>query len=180
MSDVSSVYNSKKPSKKFVTTQIQWQNFTVKFSPPYKSKQGRSTWSVSPTHLFLKWSGLVKLNRSIPCCFSQNCLVTHPTHFFRLHRSSTLDLHFLSHNSYIKGNNWTRSAGFMDTLWVRLGITDDDLGHLGHYLGTTWGWSGHYYFGKTWQDLRTILSLRRHYIMTSSTEYNRVLHSIIE
>ena len=85
---------------------------------------------------------------------------TTTTHFFRSHGSSikTLDFHFLSHNSYIKGNHWTWSAGFMDTLWVRLGITDDDLGHLGHYLGTTWGWSGHYYFGKTWQDLRTILA----------------------
>merc|ERR1711973_469726 len=26
----------------------------------------------------------------------------HPTHFFRSHRSSTLDFHFLSHYSYIK------------------------------------------------------------------------------
>ena len=41
-------------------------------------------------------------------------LVTHhPTHFFRSHRSSTLDFHFLSHYSYIKaiklykGNQWT-------------------------------------------------------------------------
>ena len=43
-------------------------------------------------------------------------LVTHPTpptHFFRSHRSSTLDFHFLSHYSYIKaimlykGNHWT-------------------------------------------------------------------------
>ena len=33
---------------------------------------------------------------------------THPTtHFFRSHRSSTLDFHFLSHYSYIKGNHWT-------------------------------------------------------------------------
>ena len=37
----------------------------------------------------------------------------HPTHFFRSHRSSTLDFHFLSHYSYIKaiklykGNQWT-------------------------------------------------------------------------
>ena len=30
----------------------------------------------------------------------------HP-HFFRSHRSSTLDFHFLSHYSYIKGNHWT-------------------------------------------------------------------------
>ena len=37
-----------------------------------------------------------------------------PTHFFRSHRSSTLDFHFLSHYSYIKaielykGNHWTQ------------------------------------------------------------------------
>ena len=30
----------------------------------------------------------------------------HP-HFFRSHRSSTLDFHFLSHYGYIKGNHWT-------------------------------------------------------------------------
>ena len=29
------------------------------------------------------------------------------THFFRSHRSSTLDFHFLSHYSYINGNHWT-------------------------------------------------------------------------
>merc|ERR1711873_150783 len=55
-------------------------------------------------------------------------------HFFRSHRSSTLDFHFLSHYSYIKaimlykGNHWTQCAGIMDASWVRLGITDDDLG----------------------------------------------------
>ena len=87
-------------------------------------------------------------------------VIQHPTHFFRSHRSSSLDFHFLSHYSYIKAimlyksNHWTRCAGFMDASWVRLGITYDDLGtfwalpgdnlgmtwgHLGHYLGTTWG-----------------------------------------
>merc|ERR1711928_181231 len=55
------------------------------------------------------------------------------THFFRSHRSSTVDFHFLSHYSYIKaimlykGNHWTRCAGFMDASWVRLGITSDDM-----------------------------------------------------
>ena len=40
-------------------------------------------------------------------------VIQHPTHFFRSHRSSTLDFHFLSHYSYIKaiklykGNYWT-------------------------------------------------------------------------
>ena len=54
-----------------------------------------------------------------------------------------------------KGNHWTRCAGFMDASWVRLGITNDDLGTSwalpGDNLGMTWGWLGHY-FGKTWQD----------------------------
>ena len=77
-------------------------------------------------------------------------LVTHhPTHFFRSQRSSTLDLHFLSHYSNIKtimlykGNHWTRCAGFMVASWVRLGITNDDLGTSwalpGDNLGMTWG-----------------------------------------
>merc|ERR1712013_961638 len=75
-------------------------------------------------------------------------LVQHP-HFSRSHRSSTLDFHFLSHYSYIKaimlykGNLWTRCAGFMDASWVRLGITNDDLGSSwalpGDNLGMTWG-----------------------------------------
>merc|ERR1712004_635049 len=72
-----------------------------------------------------------------------------PTHFFRSHRSSTLDFHFLSHESYIKaimiykGNHWTRCAGFMDPSWVRLGINNDDLGTSWALprdnLGMTWG-----------------------------------------
>merc|ERR1712163_60736 len=78
-------------------------------------------------------------------------LLTHPTttHFFRSHRSSTLDFHFLIHYSYIKaiilykGTHWTRCAGFMDASWVRLGITNDDLGSSwalpGDNLGMTWG-----------------------------------------
>merc|ERR1712004_769540 len=75
----------------------------------------------------------------------------HP-HFFRSHRSSTLDFHFLSHYSYIKaimlhkGNHWTRCAGFMDASWVRLGITNDDLRTSwalpGDNFGMTWAYSG--------------------------------------
>ena len=67
---------------------------------------------------------------------------TPPPHFFRSHRSSTLDFHFLSHYSYIKaiklykGNHWTRSAGFMDTLWVRLGIIALETTYLS---SLTWG-----------------------------------------
>ena len=78
-------------------------------------------------------------------------LLTHQQHptFFRSHRSSTLDFHFLSHYSYItaimlyKGNHWTRYAGFMVPSWVRLGITNDDLGTSwalpGENLEMTWG-----------------------------------------
>merc|ERR1711873_365413 len=87
------------------------------------------------------------------------------THFFRSHRSSTLDFHFLSHYSYIKaimlykGNPWTPCAGFMDASRVRLGITNDDLGTSwalpGDNLGMTWGLLGHY-FDKTWQDSGTL------------------------
>ena len=72
-----------------------------------------------------------------------------PTHFFRSHRSSTLDFHFLSHYSYkkiimlYKGNHWTGCAGFMDASWVRLGITNADLGTswalTGDNLGMSWG-----------------------------------------
>merc|ERR1711872_928689 len=76
-------------------------------------------------------------------------LVTqHHPHFFKSHRSSKLDFHFLSHYSYIKaimlykGNHWTRCAGFMDASWVQLGITNDDLGTSwalpGDDLGMTW------------------------------------------
>ena len=87
----------------------------------------------SPTRAFFVSS--VRSSYSHP-----DLLVTHPPHFFRSHRSSTLDFHFLSHYSYIKairlykGNHWTRCAGFMDASWVRLGINNDDLGILLHTL----------------------------------------------
>merc|ERR1712067_112442 len=51
-------------------------------------------------------------------------LLTHPTppHFFKSQRSSTLDFHFLSHNSYIKaimlykGKTWQDSGILWNTL----------------------------------------------------------------
>merc|ERR1711978_819079 len=49
-------------------------------------------------------------------------LIQHPTHFFRSHQSSTLDLHFLSHYSYIKaimlykGTTWQDSGILWNTL----------------------------------------------------------------
>ena len=64
----------------------------------------------------------------------------------------------------------------MDTLRARLGITDDDLGHLGHYLGTTWGWLGDD-FGTTLTNLgKTCGHLWP--ILQGITEYYRVLKSI--
>merc|ERR1712122_86322 len=49
-------------------------------------------------------------------------LLIHPPHFFRSHRSSTLDFHFLSHYSYIKammlykGKTWQDSGILWQTL----------------------------------------------------------------
>merc|ERR1712092_17173 len=72
-------------------------------------------------------------------------------HFFRSHRSSTLDFHFLSHYSYIK------AITGLDLLasWIPYGFGWASLmttwGHLGHYLGTT----GHTlaYSGILWHTL---------------------------
>ena len=49
---------------------------------------------------------------------------------------------------------------------------------LGHYLGTTWGWLGHY-FVKTWQDLWTPLDNFGR-VLQSKTEQNRVKQSKTE
>ena len=76
---------------------------------------------------------------------------TTPPYFFRSHRSSILDFHFLSRYSYIKGNHWTHLLAKCIPYgldWASLMTT---WGLLGHYLGKTWGWLGQY-FGKTWQD----------------------------
>ena len=68
-----------------------------------------------------------------------------PPHFFRSHRSSTLDFHFLSHYSYIKAIMLYKSITGLDVLasWMPHGFDWASLmmtwGHLGHYLGTTWG-----------------------------------------
>ena len=80
---------------------------------------------------------ICSLSSSVRSFYSHpDLLLIHPppTNFFRSHRSSTLDFHFLSHYSYIKaimlykGNHWTQCAGFRDASWVQLGITIDDLG----------------------------------------------------
>merc|ERR1712092_36083 len=68
-------------------------------------------------------------------------------HFFRSHRSSTLDFHFLSHYSYIK------AITGLDVLasWIPYGFGWASLmttwGHLGHFLGMTLAYSG-----ILWQD----------------------------
>ena len=94
-------------------------------------------------------------------------VIHHPPHFFRSHRSSTLDFHFLSHYSYItaimlyKGNRWTRCAGFLDASWVRLGLTNDDL-------GTSWALPGDN-FGMTWALLWQNLARLWHTLAHSGT-----------
>merc|ERR1711873_346952 len=47
---------------------------------------------------------------------------THPPHFFRSHRSSTLDFHFLSHYSYIKAIMLYKGKTWQDSgiLWHNL------------------------------------------------------------
>merc|ERR1711873_330089 len=78
-------------------------------------------------------------------------------HFFRSHRSSTLDFHFLSHYSYIKaimlykGNHWNQCAGFMVASWVRLGMTYDDLGTSWALPGDNLGMTGALLW-QNWQD----------------------------
>ena len=80
-------------------------------------------------------------------------LLTHhhptPPHFFRSHRSSTLDFHFLSHYSYIKaimlykGKTWQDSGILWHTLahsgilWHTLAYSDI-LWHTLAYSGILW------------------------------------------
>merc|ERR1719211_90077 len=78
-------------------------------------------------------------------------VIQHPTHFFRSHRSSTLDFHFLSHYSYIKaimlykGKTWQDSGILWNTLaysgllWLTLaysGILWHTLAYFGILLHT--------------------------------------------
>ena len=69
-----------------------------------------------------------------------------------------------------KGNHWTRCVGFMDASWVRLGITNDDWGHLGHYLGTTWGQLG--------DDLGTTLAKLGKTLAYSGTLWHTLAYSV--
>merc|ERR1711952_384118 len=66
-------------------------------------------------------------------------LVIHPPHFFRSHRSSTLDFHFLSHYCYIKAimlyNGKTRQHSGI--LWNTLAYSGIHL-HTLAYSGILW------------------------------------------
>ena len=76
-------------------------------------------------------------------------VIQHPTHFFRSHRSSTLDFDFLSHYRYIKaimlyeGKTWQDSGILWKTLayssivWHTLAYTDI-LWHTLAYYGILW------------------------------------------
>merc|ERR1712016_249313 len=69
-------------------------------------------------------------------------LVTHPTpptHFFRSHRSSTLDFQFLSHYSYIKAIMLYKGKFWQDSgiLWNTL-IYSGVLWHTLAYSGILW------------------------------------------
>merc|ERR1712004_596766 len=55
----------------------------------------------------------------------------HP-HFFRSHRSSTLDFHFLSHESYIKATMLSKGKTWQDS-----GILWNTLANFG-YSGLLW------------------------------------------
>merc|ERR1712067_14573 len=73
-------------------------------------------------------------------------VIHHPPHFFRSHRSSTLDFHFLSHYSYIKaimlykGKTWQDSGILCYTL-VYSGIPWHTLAYSG-ILWNTLAYSG--------------------------------------
>merc|ERR1711952_216036 len=80
-------------------------------------------------------------------------LIHHPPpHFFRSHRSSTLDFHFLSHYSYIKammlyeGKTWQDSG----ILWHTLAYTGILL-HTLAYSGIPWHTPA--YSGILWHTL---------------------------
>merc|ERR1711873_303616 len=77
-------------------------------------------------------------------------LIQHPpTHFFRSHRSSTLDFHFVSHYSYIKatmlykGKTWQDSGilwhtlAYSGILWLTLAYSGI-LWHTLAYSGILW------------------------------------------
>ena len=66
-------------------------------------------------------------------------VIQHPTHFFRSHRSSTLDFHFLSHYSYIKAIMLYKGKTWQDSgiLWHTLAYSGI-LWHTLVYSGILW------------------------------------------
>ena len=95
--------------------------------------------------MVLKMTLSTKIFSSVRSVYSHPdlLLIQHPPHFFRSHRSSTLDFHFLSHYSYIKAIMLYKGITGLDVLasWMPHGFDWASLmmtwGHLGHYLGTT-------------------------------------------
>merc|ERR1711873_158317 len=91
----------------------------------------------------------------------------HPPHFFRSHRPSTLDFHFLSHYSYIKsmmlykGKTWQDSGILWQTLacsgllWHTLAYSGI-LGHTRAYSGILWHTLA--YSGILWHTLACTLA----------------------
>merc|ERR1711873_167937 len=83
----------------------------------------------------------------------------HPTHFFRSHRSSTLDFHFLSHYSYIKAIMLYKGKTWQDSgiLWHTL-VYSGKLWHTLAYSGVLWHtlailWHTLAYSGILWHTL---------------------------
>merc|ERR1711952_36181 len=66
-------------------------------------------------------------------------VIHHPPHFFRSHRSSTLDLHILSHYSYIKAIMLHKGKTWQDcgVLWNTLAYSGI-LWHTLAYSGILW------------------------------------------
>merc|ERR1712082_150822 len=79
-------------------------------------------------------------------------VIQHPTHFFRSHRSSILDFHFLSHYSYIKAIMLYKGKTWQDSgiLWQTLAYSGI-LWHTLAYSGIHWHTLA--YSGKIWHTL---------------------------
>merc|ERR1711944_285401 len=80
-------------------------------------------------------------------------LLIHPPHFFRSHRSSTLDFHFLSHYSYIKAIMLYKGKTWQDSgiLWHTLAYSGI-LWHTLAYSGILWHTLA--YFCLLWHTLQ--------------------------
>ena len=63
-------------------------------------------------------------------------VIHHPTQLFQITPVLNTGLSLSEPLQLYKGNHWTRCAGFIDASWIRLGITNDDLGAV-HILRNT-------------------------------------------